>query len=134
MADEERDIEIARGWIAYHSRTERPDDEPLEPPSDDDPDWCAVDQLMNLQFEDPLRALEIALFIAHQTNDERLLTNLGAGPLEQLLADDPTLFDAVAIEARKSASLRTALAAVWKNDIPDETWQSIQRLLAEKWR
>ncbi|HWE44437.1 MAG TPA: hypothetical protein VG407_00300 [Caulobacteraceae bacterium] len=115
---------IAERWIAYYLRNGAGEKAAL----DSDPDWWALETMMALQFDDPLRALEIVFLIAHASGDAWVLTNLGAGPLEGLLADDPTFLDAIVLETTSCPNLKTALVSVWQNGMPDETYAAVRRL------
>jgi len=106
------DTEIAAAWISYQSR-----DHAL--PSEDDEDWWAVDALMSLSADDPLRALETAFLIARGSNNPKVLEMLGASPIEDLVSEDPTLLDAIAVEVRSNPNLRVALKSVWQGNIAD---------------
>jgi hypothetical protein len=124
------DAEVAAAWIA---RTARSNPEGVLPPDikiqalDSEDDW-GVQALLEIVCEEPIRALEITFLIARMTDDDWLLCNLGAGPIESLLAHDATLLDAVAIEARNSPNLKTALGSVWQNAMSEATWRAVQRL------
>jgi hypothetical protein len=58
-----------------------------------------------------------------------VLEMLGAGPLEDLLSDDPTLFDMVELEARVSPALIEALRHVKRSTIAGGVWQRMQKLV-----
>jgi hypothetical protein len=85
---------------------------------------------MDLQVHDPIRALEIAFQIARASGAPKVLEMLGAGPIEDLLSEDPTLFDAVAVEAPSNPNLRLALRSTWQSAMPDEVWRAVQDLAA----
>lgn len=128
------DDEIAAAWIAYRlAETTRgaagaPAPLSLAPLDDVDEQGWAIDALRDLQFDDPLRALEIAFEIARSSEDAWVLGCLGAGPIEALLSDDPTLFDAIALESRSNPNLVTSLKSVWRCAMPDHTWAAVRRL------
>ena len=113
--------EIAVAWSRYQSQDHAP-------PWEDDDDWWAVDALMRLQLDDPLRALETTFLIGRGSADLKVLEMLGASPIEELLSEDPTLFDAIAIEVASNPGLRVALKSVWQGTIPDHIWAALQRL------
>jgi uncharacterized protein DUF6869 len=116
-------LEIAAAWIDYWERHR--EDNKLD---DQDPAIWALDTMSDLEFHDPLRALEISFLIARTTQDPWVLVLLGAGPLESLLSEDPTFFDAIASEASSSPQLVEALRSTWQNAMPDDVWRSVQRL------
>ena len=95
---------------------------------DRDPNWWAVHGVLDLDGDDPARALDIVFLIARTSSDDWVLENLGAGPLENLIDGDPTLLDPIALEAQSSPSLRFALQCVWQRDMSEDTWARLQRI------
>lgn len=127
MSDQQSsNAEIAEAWIACTRRCRHPDGQSHV--RDDDPAWWAVDTVTDLEFTDPVRALEVAFVVTRQSSDGWVLENLGAGPLETLLSRDPTFLDAIMIEAASNPNLLEALGSVWKNEMPDETWAVVRHL------
>lgn len=132
---ERPDAEIAARWIEVTAKLPGRDAEDdaefakaiAERDSEEELHW-AQEALMDLQFRDPLRLLEIVFLIARSTADEWVLCILGAGPLEGLLAGDPTLIDPVALEVPASPGLARALGHVWRHGMPEQTWAMVQRL------
>jgi hypothetical protein len=124
------DSEVAEAWIACTAKS-NPDQSAAgniaAPSSGAEDDWSAQ-ALLEIVCEEPIRALEITFLIARMTDDTWLLCNLGAGPIESLLAADATLLDAIALEARNSPNLKTALASVWQNAMSETTWQAVRRI------
>jgi len=127
------DNEIAAAWIAW---TARSDPKSLLQQDFEDlagraagADW-GVQALLEILCEEPIRALQIVFLIARLTDDDWLLCNLGAGPIESLLANDGTLLDAIAVEVETSPHLRVALASVWQNEMSEAAWRTLQRLAA----
>ena len=130
--------EIAAGYIAWALRTDRqeggyPELPPSSPIELGDNDWASM-ALMSLEYDDPLRAMEIAFQIARASDDRWVLCLVGSGALETLLASDPTLLDAVSVETRSNPGLIYALGSVWQNQMPDETWAAVQRLAEQPCR
>src|SRR5690349_2656427 len=80
------DGEIVAGWIDFESRPHALDEDWTR-----DRAWWAVEAMMDLQLHDPIRALEVAFQITRETDAPKVLEMLGAGPLEDLLSEDPTL-------------------------------------------
>ena len=117
------DADVASSWIDFWSRSHAPDADWTT-----DKHWWAVDALMGFQHDHPLRALEISFLIARTSDAPRVFEMLGAGPIEDLLADDRTLIDAIALEASASPNLRIALQSVWQGAIPDDVWARLQRI------
>ena len=120
--------DIARNWIAYYARTARPNSATEIKAHDKDPGWWAVNALMELDSHDPARALEITFLIAIGSEDGWVLENLGAGPLENLIDGDPTLLDAIALEAVTNPRLKVALQSVWQREMSEDAWARLQRI------
>jgi hypothetical protein len=78
---------------------------------------------------DPFACWSIVLKILDVTDDEWIVTNLGAGPLENLLALHPDeTIERLKSEIPNNPKLKNALMHTWQNMIPDEHWNEIQRL------
>ncbi|QUD90556.1 DUF6869 domain-containing protein [Phenylobacterium montanum] len=120
--------EISRSWIAHYVRMGRPSSAAEIKAHDDDPDWWAVRTLMELDRQDPARALDITFLIAKGSDDAWVVENLGAGPLEDLIDGDPTLLDAIALETASNPRLKEALQSVWQGEMSDDTWARLRRI------
>ena len=120
--------EIAAAWISWTERLDPGKPGNPSPSAEEEGDW-GEQALLDLVIEDPLRALEIVFLIARSSGDEWLLSNLGAGPIESLLAEDATLLDGIALELQTNPALGTALASVWPLHMPDETRRALRRLV-----
>ena len=124
------DAEIAEAWIAWTASLapqQALDRDVNDISRENGGDW-GEQALLELVCEEPIRALEISFLIARTTADDWLLCNLGAGPIESLLADDPTLLAPLAHEAQSSPNVKIALASVWQNAMPEDTWRAIQMI------
>jgi len=83
-------------------------------PSGGESHYEADTRLKLLSFDEPLLAWHVVLLIAAATSDTRLLRQLGAGRLEDLLSHDPEQFIPMAIqEAVSNPHVREALLGVW---------------------
>jgi hypothetical protein len=82
--------------------------------------YMEVDELCG---DDPQRALTIITNILASTQNEYVLANLGAGPLETLLArHGKKLIANVEHLAKTNPRFRHLLQNVWQNRIDDQTW------------
>jgi hypothetical protein len=96
---------------------------------DPDPgaDW-AFDVLDDLLLGAPRVGWPLLREIVRRAPDAAL-GDLGAGPLETLLATHGfDMIDAIEREAAGSPRLRTALAGVWRNRIPEPVWRRVRAL------
>ena len=122
---------LASRWIAFTLR-QHPDggapratgvDIPLG--ADD-----AQQELLELLLDDPRSALDVCLSIVEQTEDEWVLANLGAGPLEDLLnGGDAGLLKSIEAAALQNRHLQTALKNVWATGLSEQAKASLQRAL-----
>lgn len=123
--------EQATAWIEY-ARFSNPNEVP-------DDLWERGWNLNECAFDDPTFAWETIKEIVGRYNDEALFTdsateakhilgNLGAGPLEDLLAQHgDALISEIEIEARNDRRFFWTLACVWQNSMSDELWSRVQR-------
>ena len=84
--------------------------------------------------ENPQLAWRAILDIAQRslTEDEEAL--LAAGPLEDLLSwHGPEFIDRVEREAKINSQFNHLLGGVWRNEMPEEIWQRIQKMRNEVW-
>lgn len=113
----------ARAWIAYHQRAETlvSHDDRLRRDEKPDPDWWAVDELMGFTGRDPDKAVQVIDLILSETTDAWVLTNLGAGPIEDLCRmADPAILGQLEAVAACHAHSRTAFESVWSEPGPAE--------------
>lgn len=123
--------EQATAWIAC-ARFSNPNEVP-------DDLWERGWNLNECAFDDPAFAWETIKEIVGRYNDEALFTNstteakhvlanLGAGPLEDLLAQHgDALISDIEFEVRSDRRFFWTLACVWKNSMSDELWLRVQR-------
>ena len=115
-------MNLVQDWINYYK-------------TDDEQFWPAVDHVMDLVSSDP-EALWI--FIKETVNsaesNDRVIENLAAGPLEDLMNTKGKKFiDRVVEEARRSKKFNNLLGGVWENDIDPKVWKQIESVRKEAW-
>jgi len=91
--------------------------------------WWAWEALNDLCLEQPLEAWHLVVRMVAMTNDDELLEDIGAGPLEDLLqlhAD--LLYPDVSAQAAASSRMRTALTHVWLTDRASPTAEKLLEL------
>lgn len=87
----------------------------------------AAVQVNMLALRQPQECWDVVMKVFSETDDEWVLTNLGAGPIESLLARHADkIVPLLESEARKSERFRGVLSNVWKNLMSDEVWQRLQ--------
>lgn len=113
--------ELADNWIKLQLL-------PQDSPQAEELMWAA-EELNLLALRSPMECWKIILEIIPKTNEKWVLTNLAAGPLENLLALHAEETIAwLEQEVPRNAKLKTLLADVWKNLIPDDVWKRLQSL------
>jgi len=77
------------------------------------------------------RFSEADLASNERTDAQYVLDNLGAGPLEDLLAkNDEQCVQAVEAKAAQDGRFRWALGCCWQNAMSDDVWLRVQRASA----
>ncbi len=114
---------LAKDWIAYQKINDKESHEAKKY------EW-AIFQFWDMVLLSPALSWEVILEVINQTDDEHILANLAAGPLESLLAEHPKVaIKWVEREMVKSPKFKNLLLGVWQNLIPGEEWEKIQKLL-----
>jgi len=89
----------------------------------------ASDEVLKLALRKPQQCWEFILKVLQLTEDEWILTNLAAGPLENLLSLNPDVaFEWIENEFPNNKKLQSLLNGVWQNLIPDEVWHKLKNL------
>ncbi|MEW8139520.1 MAG: DUF6869 domain-containing protein [Candidatus Thiodiazotropha endolucinida] len=97
---------IAKSWVAMHlagSGTKVYEE-----------NFWSYEKLDDLVHKDPLRALEIIKAIIMVNSSELILSNLGAGPIENLMCyNDAAVIDDIQIEAEANLLFKKAMSSTW---------------------
>lgn len=113
-------VAIVDAWIRRYSH-------PQSAEISEQTEW-AYDRLDEICEKDPETCLEILGEICAKSNDDWVISNLGAGPLEDLLArHGESIISDVEARARTNLAFREALSVVWKNVISDGVWTRVER-------
>lgn len=68
--------------------------------------------------------------IKSRDGSDFILSNLAAGPVEDLLSRyGEDVIERVENDAKRDGRLKFLLGLVWKNNIPDDVWERIQRIV-----
>jgi len=84
--------------------------------------------LIDLVANDPARALEVAFIVARTAEHPGMIAEVGAGVIQDVTAADPTLWDAVAIEAAGNPRLLHAIGLVWGANTPPQLRDALRRV------
>ena len=80
-----------------------------------------------------VKAYSVAdLFTDAETEARGVISNIAAGPLEELLSHHgPVFIEKVETEARIDRRMFWALGCVWQNSMADDIWQRVRRAAGE---
>jgi hypothetical protein len=74
-------------------------------------------------------AWQVVLSLLEAAPNEKVLGNIGAGPIEDLLSSDPErVAQLIESEANNNPRLRRALAHVWQHRTPEDVFERVKRL------
>jgi hypothetical protein len=91
--------------------------------------WAAT-EVSEFSRDDPARTLDFILEVLGRQPLPRVLGNLAAGPLENLLVyHGPLIIDRVETLAAADPAFRRLLSGVWRNKIREDVWARIQALV-----
>jgi len=90
--------------------------------------WWAITQVMGWSLKGELERLWQFILIAYRRDiSEKVLANLAAGPLEDLLViAGPGYIDRVEQLAKEDDKFSRLLGGVWRNSMTDEVWSRVQ--------
>lgn len=85
--------------------------------------------VMDWPSENPDLCWEFIQEVLNQTDDEKILYDLAAGPIESVLAHNPHKSIVILEDlSKKLPKLRNILDGVWQNLMPDDVWKRVQNL------
>jgi hypothetical protein len=109
---------LAKAWIEHHLHSKGAVNEAT---------FWAWQRLYELIQSEPEKAWKVIEAIRQANGSDWNLGNLGAGPLEDLLAEHGDEFiDRIESLARQDAQFRKLLGAVWRNTISEKVWSRIR--------
>ena len=112
---------FAEQWIAYQL-TQRPGAQNAE--GRDAPGFAVVIRMMEIVADDRPAAVAICAEIARQSGDPWILEILGAGSLEDLLADNgEDVLQDYLVHAKDNPNFRQALHHVWHQSGRPAVWE-----------
>lgn len=112
---------LAENWIKLQLLSDQPE-------KAEEFMWAA-EEFDLLTDGNPSECWEVILEVIKKTDNEWVLTNLAAGPLENFLALSPNqAIELLEVEIPKNSKLKNILSGIWKSLIPDEIWDRIQVL------
>jgi len=95
---------LVEDWIRYH----------VERRKSADPLFSAWQKVDDIVHRDPEAGWTLTLALIEAAPDDRVLANVAAGPLEDLLKrSSEVLIDRVEVQARRDPKFRRCLTGVW---------------------
>ena len=96
--------------------------------------FWAWERVNKLATDEPEEALAFVRAVLAHDRSDRVVENLAAGPLEDLLARHPyRMIEAVEAEARANPHFAHLLGGVWQNEMPDDVWRRVQAAATARW-
>jgi hypothetical protein len=90
--------------------------------------WAAA-EVAELSRREPAATLDFILEVLKRNPQPRVLANLAAGPLEDLLVyHGPAVIERVEALAAEDTAVSQLLSGVWRNAIREDVWQRIQAM------
>ena len=118
-------IDLAKAWIALQYVKKGA--------SAYDANFWAFTMLDELRDKDLERHWNVINEIKNLDDSDFMLSNLAAGPVEDLLVTSGKAFiNRIEASARDDERFRAMLGMVWKNDIPEEVWARVERAAGRK--
>ena len=114
-----KDADIARGWVEMHRAVKGSDAQ--------NANFWAYEALDDLRGHNVERCWEIINEIRRLDDSDLMLSNLAAGPLEDLLVTSGSAFiDRCEALAKTDDRFKSMLGMVWKNSMPEDIWKRVQ--------
>ena len=124
--NESEKLKLIEAWVALQKS--------LDDSAEHEDKLWASEEFWELSENKPMICWELILQIINTEDNARVIGNLAAGPLEDLLSTHGNEFIAmVEKEAALNEKFRSLLGGVWQNEISDEVWNRIQSISGPKW-
>jgi hypothetical protein len=89
--------------------------------------WWAWDTVFEWSCEKPDQTFLFVLAVLNTDSSTKIMQNLSAGPLEDLLSNfGMQIIDAIEVEAKSNPKFASLLGGVWKSSMADEVWARVQ--------
>ena len=116
--------ELVQNWILFYekSQTANASDDPGSWP-----EFSACEDFYRISRTKANLALTLIQSVLEQSDNEYVLENLAAGPLEILLSKNGTeIIKSVQELAKKNDRFKWLLAGVWQNSMETNIWERVQ--------
>jgi hypothetical protein len=96
--------------------------------------FWAHEKIWELGQDSPRECLSVILAILQHDPSDKIVENLAAGPLEDLLsAHGDELIDEIELQAKRNDNFRRLLGGVWQNAISDDVWERLKAVAGSRW-
>jgi hypothetical protein len=117
---------IADAWIKLHHLPEESEDR--------ERNFWAFMRLSELIRDDPEAAWSVIGKMLERDTSDVILSNVGAGPLEDLLvAHGARFIDRIEKRAEGDTTFKKVLGTVWKNAMSEDVWRRVKAVAAPSW-
>jgi len=117
---------VATGWVHFHQAPEHSEGRQES--------FWAYRDLCDFAQEDPEVAWSAIDAIRRLDGSDLILSNLAAGPVENLLVYHGSSFiDRVESLAKDDLQFRKILGAVWQRDMNEDIWARVKAIAAPTW-
>lgn len=111
--------DLADAWIALQ-KAPKPERDAL---------FWAFERLDALIDRDPETAWQVIDLIWRGEQDDRILADLAAGPVEDLLVrHGPAFIERICLTARREPVFRKMLGGVWRNAMAEPVWLRLKQI------
>lgn len=115
-------VDVAKAWINIQNAKEGSEEYEKY--------FWAFSYLDDLRDEDAERIWKIINEIIDIDASEWVLSNLAAGPVEDLLVDHGEKFiNRLEEKVKGDNRFKTIIKGIWKNEIPEPIWKRVQKLV-----
>lgn len=125
--DKEQIRQVAEAWTKLHHL-------PHNKTAEREMVYWAYERLCDLVQNDPEEGWKVIQAIRRLDGSDVILSNLGAGPVEDLMvAHGPRFIERVEALAGQDQQFRKMLGCTWQNRMPDELWARIKAVAVPSW-
>lgn len=110
-------VAIANGWLEETGDVNRTEAQPF---------YNTLDDLVRYE---PETAWNIVQTMMQRDVSDEILSNIAAGPVEDILAKHgPIFIGRIELAARQKPVFRKMLGGVWRNQISEDIWLRVQKI------
>lgn len=116
--------QIAQGWIILHNSIEGSEEHKAN--------FHFFEKLSDMIYNGDICSIDVIRYIFEEGINDKIISNLAAGPLEDLLIYLPHETINFLKDHLDNKNIKSALDFVWKNSIDDDVWETLCNLKTGK--